>query len=72
MSSVPIKRSPLAAVPKPPPRADSLLLRGDDSGVATSGDAPSCSGEFDDHEHDDHRYWIGNNEFYYLYILKFV
>lgn len=70
------KRSPLAVVPKPPPRADSLLLRGDDSGVATSADAPSCSGEFDDHDHD-HRYWVDyvlwitvakRISFYYAYL----
>lgn len=43
------------AKPRSPPhvpnqRNDSLLLRGDDSGVATSADAPSCSGEYDDAE----------------------
>lgn len=50
LSNAAAKRSPAAGVPKPPPRADSLLLRGDDSGVATSADAPSCSGEYDEHD----------------------
>lgn len=42
----------ISNAPRPPPRQDSLLLRGDDSGVATSADAPSCSGDYDDEHHD--------------------